>query len=130
MLSEYGRIKTDNKEYTNLICFTNTKTHIYEMWYLIKINRRWYAVSNSCKRFTKNFKSKDELLNYFNEEYSKENIQYYFLNTKSLNLNGKNMFEYTLNYIKDSFEFVNNVEVKSINDGVNIKKAFSYFNLK
>lgn len=130
MLSEYGRIKTDNKEYTNLICFTNTKTHIYEMWYLIKINRRWYAVSNSCKRFTKSFKSKNELLNYFNEEYSKENIQYYFLNTKSLNLNGKNMFEYTLNYIKDSFEFVNNVEVKSINDGVNIKKAFLYFNLK
>lgn len=116
MFSDYGRMKVESIEKTNLIGFRDKKIHIYEMWYLVSINGKWLGVNNSGKKFTQeSFDTKEELITYFENKKDIEGFQKYFLNCDYY---GSNSFKKTLEFVAWEYEKQYGVKVGLITDCV------------
>ena len=117
MFTDFGRKKVESLEETNFISFLNSKTHINEFWYLVRINNEWYGVNNSGKIFTKrSLKTKKELFKWFKSKRNINNIQMYCLNKEYFIVNGKSLFDNTLKFIKEEFEKQYKIAVTDISD--------------
>lgn len=122
MFTDFGRKKVESLEETNFISFLNSKTHINEFWYLVRINNEWYGVNNSGKIFTKrSFKTKKELFKWFKSKRNINNIQMYCLNKEYFIVNGKSLFDNTLKFIKEEFEKQYKIAVTDISDCIILK---------
>lgn len=113
MLSELGRIRVEEIENTNLIAFTDTVTHLYNIWLLVKINHMWYGVNNSGNKFTEeSFETKEELVEYFRKKENTKDLKKFCVNRSNNMFLGADAFASTLNYIAESFEknFNENIE--------------------
>ena len=131
MFSEFGRIKINDNKYANLIGFNDNVTHIYQLWYLVKINDFWYAVNNSGKKFIeKSFENKNELIEFIKAKDNIEDFQLYYLNTKFYTINGKDLFDSTLNFVKEMFEKQHKEKVVYMSDEIDTDKALKYLNLR
>ena len=131
MFSDFGRIKVNSNEFTNLVAFNDKVTHIYQFWYLVKINNRWYAVNNSGKKFIeKNFKTKDELIKFIKSKKNIEDFQMYYLNTRFYVINGKNLFDSTLKFVREMFEEQYKAKVTYMSDEIDKEEVTKYLNLR
>lgn len=116
MFSDYGRMKVESVEKTNLVGFRNKEGYIYEMWYLLSINGKWLGVNNSGKKFTQeSFDTKEELIAYFENRKDIEGFQKYFLNC---NYYGIKSFKKTLEFVTWEYGKQFKEEAATVTDGI------------